>query len=442
MTDPRAPHLLYVAWGYPPSRGGGVYRALATPNLFARAGWRVTVLTVTRETFEFSTGIDASLEERIDSSIRVERIPFDVPRYQLDLRRWSRWRAAFPELWNTWVVWRDRRGFPEPTYGAWEDDLRAAARRLHADEPVDLVIATANPNVDFAAADELGALGVPYVLDYRDAWQLDVFTGRRLAPRGGRVDVLETRLIDRAREIWFVNEPIRRWHQAEHPAAAERMHVVANGFDAELADFSPTVRPDRNAGITMGYIGTISARVPLEELLAGWRIARAKDPLLATSELALHGYLDYFGAPNERWLAVLDRYRDDGVSFRGPVAKAAIAETYAGFDALVLALGTGVYVTSGKVFEYCATGLPVVSVHDPGNAASDVLREHPSWFPVDSLDPERIAEALIAGAHASAAQTAQDRLAVQRWAAGYERAAQLTPRIAALTSTATIGDAA
>ena len=47
----RRPHLLYVAWGYPPCRGGGVYRALATPNAFAEAGWDVTVLTVDRETF-------------------------------------------------------------------------------------------------------------------------------------------------------------------------------------------------------------------------------------------------------------------------------------------------------------------------------------------------------------------------------------------------------
>jgi len=89
-------------------------------------------------------------------------------------------------------------------------------------------------------------------------------------------------------------------------------------------------------------------------------------------------------------------------------------------------------VTSGKVYEYCATGLPVVSVHDPGNAASDVLREHPDWHPVASLKVDDIAKALIAGAHGSVAQTEADRLATQQWAAGYERVAQLSPRIASL----------
>ena len=49
--DGGRPRLLYVAWGFPPCRGSGVYRALATANAFAAGGWDVTVLTVEREVF-------------------------------------------------------------------------------------------------------------------------------------------------------------------------------------------------------------------------------------------------------------------------------------------------------------------------------------------------------------------------------------------------------
>ena len=61
----------------------------------------------------------------------------------------------------------------------------------------------------------------------------------------------------------------------------------------------------------------------------------------------------------------------------------------------------GRYVTSGKVFEYAASALPIVSVHDPGNAASDVLRDYPLWFPVADLEPESIAAAVEAAADAA-----------------------------------------
>lgn len=432
MAD-TAPHLLYVAWGYPPGRGGGVYRALATPNAFARAGWRVTVLTVERETFLHTTGGDLELEAAIDERIRIVRVPFDVPSYQVDLGRWSRWRARFPELWNVWKIWRDRGAFPEKVYGPWRPVIEREALRIHAENPVDLTIATANPHVDFAAAFALReAAGVPYVMDYRDAWQLDVFSGRRLSAPGSAVDRWEHRLIESAAEVWFVNEPIRAWHQQVYPAQAERMHVVANGFDAELAGFADAVRPGRDAGLTLGYIGTMSAQVPLPNLLDGWRLARERDPLLAASTLEFWGHLGHAGAPNPRWVALFEERAGDGVSYRGPVSKTQLAPVYGSFDALVLMLGTGTYVTSGKVYEYCATGLPVISVHDPCNAATDVLREHPAWAATTDLSPAAIADALIAGAALSRAQTPSSRGAVQAWAHRYERQQQLEPRMAAL----------
>ena len=97
MTD--RPHLLYVAWGFPPCRGGGVYRALATANRFAALGWKVTVLTADRDTFFRFTGADLTLEERVDPSVEVVRVPFEWPILEADLRRWSKRRAANPKLW-------------------------------------------------------------------------------------------------------------------------------------------------------------------------------------------------------------------------------------------------------------------------------------------------------------------------------------------------------
>jgi glycosyltransferase involved in cell wall biosynthesis len=260
VTTSNSPHLLYVAWGYPPCRGGGVYRALATANAFAENGWRVTVLTANRETFTMGTGIDSTLEAQIHPSIAVVRVPFTSGAYQTDIREWSPLRAYAPELWNGYRALKDRRSFPEATYGGWRTPLEEAALRIHRANPVDLTIGTANPHVDFAPGHRLHRdFGVPYIIDYRDAWQLDVFSGKRLSAPGSAVDRWEHDLVENAHEIWFVNEPIRAWHAEYYPKQAERMHVVANGYDATMTQFSPEVRPDREAGIVLGYIGTISS---------------------------------------------------------------------------------------------------------------------------------------------------------------------------------------
>ncbi|WP_022888313.1 glycosyltransferase [Agromyces italicus] len=431
MSD--RPHLLYTAWSFPPSRAGGVYRALATVNAFAEAGWDVTVLTVPRRLLEESTGTDELLEARIHPGVDVVRIDADVPAFQNDISTWPRRRARHAEVWKLMDLWRDMIRFPEPNYGRWRPELERAAERVHRAHPVDLAIGTANPHVDFIPGWFLHRrFGVAHVMDYRDAWQLDVFSGRKQITAIPAVGRWERRLMATAAEVWFVNDAIREWHVAQHPGLADRMRVVANGYDEYDAPLGVPVRDEREEGLVFGYIGTISSKVPLVPLLEGWRLARESNPDLAGSRLAVYGYLGHFGAANVEFAEALDRARMHGVTFEGPVSKAMIGETYRSLDAVVLALGTGRYVTSGKVFEYAATGMPVVSVHDPSNAATEVLRESPASVATRSLSPQDIAEAISAAARLALSQTASQRAEAQAWATQFERSRQLTPRIAAL----------
>ncbi len=434
----RRPHLLYVAWGYPPCRGGGVYRALATPNAFAAAGWDVTVLTVERETFLRYTGSDEALEALIDPSITIVRTPFVWDALETDVRTWSWLRAHAPRVWGRYRKYRDRyRRFPEIGYAGWRSDLESAASKIHADKPVDLTIASANPATAWLAAWHLHrTAGVPYVLDQRDGWTLDVFSGDRVHSESSRIGKWEAKLLTEAREVWFVNEPIRAWYAREYPALTERMHVVMNGWDAELAPSSapPTVaqRP-----LTFGYIGTISRMVPLAEFVAGWEKAREDDEVVAGASSVLRGYLGFYATPNPMQMRMVAAAEKSDVRFDGPVSKTEIASVYNGFDVLLLILGSGLYVTSGKVFEYLATGLPVVSVHEPSNAATDVLRGYPLWFPTASLSPDDIADALTKAAHAALTADVATRIAAREFGEQFRRDRQLDPRVAALTASVT-----
>jgi glycosyltransferase involved in cell wall biosynthesis len=429
---------LYVAWGYPPCRSGGVYRALATPNAFAAAGWDVTVLTVERGVFERYTGTDDALEALVDPSITVVRTPFVWDALETDVRKWSWLRAHAPRLWGRYRKRADKaRRFPDLGYAGWRRDLEAAAGRIHAEKPVDLVVATANPATAWLAAWHLHrTAGVPYVLDQRDGWTLDVFSGERVHSRTSRIGKWETRLLAEAREVWLVNEPIRAWHAREYPEIADRFHVVMNGWDAELAPATvprgPAQRP-----LTFGYIGTISRMVPLAEFVAGWEKAREDDELVAEARCVLRGYLGHYATPNPMQMRMVAAAEKSAVSFDGPVSKTDIASVYSGFDVLLLILGSGLYVTSGKVFEYLATGLPVVSVHDPTNAATDVMRGYPLWFPAASLAADDIADALAKAAHAALTADDATRAAAHEFGEQFRRDRQLDPRVAALTASVT-----
>ncbi len=411
-----------------------MYRALATANAFVREGWQVTVLTATRDTFERLTGSDPEAEKSIDPRIDIVRVPFDPERGETDLSRWSRWRLYSPLLWNflRWI--RARAIFPENSYANWLFPLVAAAERIHQDKPVSLVIGSANPNVDFMPGDRLYRRhGIPYVMDHRDAWNLDVYTGKRLASRRSRSGRLERRLISHATEAWFVNKPIRDWHADQYPARAANYHVVANGFDPNFLDATRTRPPDAETGLTFGYLGTIYGPIPLRQTLEGWRLARGRSPLLRNASLVFRGRLGHFAEPDAAAAALLEEFKGDGVSYGGPISKTHITELYRSFDALLLIISRSKYVTSGKVFEYAATGLPIAALHHPETAATDILKGHPAWFPVRDLTPDEISGVLIATGERAASMTPDDFRKSQAWAKHLARDEQLAPRIAALT---------
>jgi glycosyltransferase involved in cell wall biosynthesis len=210
------------------------------------------------------------------------------------------------------------------------------------------------------------------------------------------------------------------------------MHVVMNGYDRDLPEDLVRV-PDPARPLRFGYLGTMTHVVPLAEFVAGWRRGRAVSPQVAEASAQLHGYLGYYATPDAGLAAIVDGAADAAVDYRGPVSKTDVAATYAGFDVLLFLLGGGAYVTSGKVFEYMSTGLPIVSVTTPGCAAGEVLAGYPRWHPAADLSPDAVAAALAAAADDARAGDAPARAAAAReHARGYRRDRLLAPRIVAL----------
>jgi glycosyltransferase involved in cell wall biosynthesis len=425
------PHVLYVAWGFPPQTGGGVYRTLATANLLVAAGFDVTVLTAVREAFPGFTGADPTLEPLIDPRIDVIRLPFSRPLFDREIRNWPLERAVDPSAWSAHYRDHERDDFPEPHFGPWYSTVVTAAEDVHRKHAVDLVIGSANPHVDLAPGHRLHELaGVPYVIDHRDAWRLDVYTGAEVGTEDPRIAALETAYVSSAHEIWFVNEPIRRWHQELYPDSADRMRVVENGYDAAFApDPVLTAPSDADKPLTFTYIGTIGDRVPIPEAIEGWIAARESVPGLADANVDIWGPVSSSKSDKATLLTAAEAY---GVHARGPVQKADVRGVYAASDVLLLILSRGRFVTSGKVYEYMASALPIVSVHEPGNGAADVLRGYPLWFQAADLTPASIADAIAQGA--AAARTADDetRRRCADYAATYERSRQLGAPISEL----------
>ncbi|MFN8125110.1 MAG: hypothetical protein U0R64_01170 [Candidatus Nanopelagicales bacterium] len=421
-------HVLYLAIGFPPAAKSCAYRMRATACAFVERGWSVTAVSLADESWEREMGLDPSLLTGLPRA--VERVGLPLARYDManDIRGFSRDQALHHEDWLAEQEALDRATFPEAIFGRWLDPLQRALTDEHRRRPADLVLVSPAPYVGVGAASRFCAdHDVPLAIDYRDAWSLDVISGDEAFTRDSAEGRWETEALGRATQVWFVNDAIRGFYQQRYPEFADRMITVPNGFDQDPGN---QVVARAHQPLRFGYLGTITLSVEqLTTVLRGWRLARDASPLLAGATLEFRGHVATGNVGAGRRQRAIERFADDGVSYGGPVLREDVAEVYGGWDGLVLALVGSEYVTSGKVYEYAATGLPIVSAHDPRSAAAAVLADYPRWFPNRSLTPPDIAAAFIAAAENAGADPGPARQAAQR----FDRARITADAVAGLT---------
>lgn len=442
MSPSRRPRVLYLAFYFPPSRASGVYRARATANHLAADDWDVTVFASPLRFLHEAVGsVDEKLIEAIDPRVRVERPWLSHFLWNSDIRRFSRFRRHLPLVASS-LYESTQKIFPEH-YSSWALASVAKALKMHARNRFDVVVATGNPFASFAAAWLFHRLtGVPYVLDYRDAWTLDLFKDEPAFPKGHPAWAWERRVLGRASTIIFVNEALRHWHMKRYPADAAKMMVVPNGWDPDVLETAAGTLAERKSThpLRFSYVGTMTAVQPVKEMVEAFRRARSH-PLLADAEFNLYGHLGFFREGHRMLSQLLEidpdnrvRGDDSGIHYRGPISKTEVAHAYAESDVLVFLAAGARYVTSGKIFEYMAQGRPIVSVHAPGIAAAEVLRDYPLWFNADSLEPDDIAQMMIAAGKAAEDLTPEQRAAAIRHAEQYARDRVLVPFEARLRS--------
>jgi glycosyltransferase involved in cell wall biosynthesis len=340
---------------------------------------------------------------------------------------------------KAWAAGEERRHFelfPEFRFGGWRPVLERALLELHRRDPADLLVTTCAPYVNLAATWRLWEdHRVPYVVDFRDGWSIDVIGGRSAFPRASIAGRWEAQLLDAAIAVWCVNDPIAEHYRQRYPHLAERIAVVRNGWDAASL---PTVTrtPDPEAGLRFGYLGTLTVQAArFTAVLDAWRKARAEDPVLANATFDVRGHVGAGSAREDNsYMEILGAAHADGVRFGGPVTKAEVAQVYADWDIIVLMLNGGRFITSGKVYEALATGLPVLSAHEVDHDASTVLAGSPMWTGAVGFDSDLLARSFSAAAQLALRATPADRAAARAAAERYARGVQLEPAIRHVTS--------
>lgn len=322
----------------------------------ARLGWKVTVVTPDGD--GESCGRDRAVADDDCRRDGIRRVPAGRR-----VSRPARTPLQAPGLWirylQWWAVGRVLRRIHVGLDECWLPSCLAAVRRFQAGE-FDVVLATGSPFSTFVAARRAARrLRIPYVLDYRDPWSMNIclprWSSRLVRP-------LERLIAVEAAATVMVSPSLARGHQ-ETFGLSSPPAVVTNGYDPEsLADVRPTVFDDF-AVVYGGSFYTGQREIgPLVKAIR--RAADLADS--GTPAIRLH----YYGGDGAH---VMESAREHGagglVSCHGRVPRAQLlsATKGAGVAAVIVSIhdqsGSAERgIITGKLFEPLGLGTPVLLV--------------------------------------------------------------------------------
>lgn len=438
------PTVLIFTYEFPPSGGGGVQRCAKFARYLPDFGWTPVVVTSSPipgkprddSLLEGVAGLSVARLRPLRVSALVARAVGPAKRAGAALRDARRTppttRAGADPRRATGTPARPRQSgsarlarlvsFDD---AAWWSPLAArAGASLGRTHSVSAVVASGPPfSVTVAGARTARRLGVPLVVDLRDAWRDSSTIWYPLAAARRHALAVERRVLAAADVVLAVTAPIR--DEAEQLGARD-VRILPNGFDP--SDITAAWSPRDDSTLRLTFMGRIYANHA-----EPWDLIRALGELRRTRP-DVDVRLEFIGnVPDAVTAAAQAHGVGDAVDCPGYLPHAAALERVAAADVgvLLIAEGPGAKASmTGKLFEYLAMGLPTLVLGPPdGEAAALVAALDAGWaeHPHDVAAIARRLATLAAAKADGSLRTRAQRPGLER----YERR-RLTGELAAI----------
>jgi glycosyltransferase involved in cell wall biosynthesis len=373
-------HLLLVSYYYPPLGGSGVFRPLRWSKYLPRAGWDVTVLTVTDRVRVLH---DPSLAGEVPDEVRVHRTLTAEPRLGLLALRKAGLGAVSRRLEPLFMLPDEQRG--------WVPFAVRAARRLLRERRVDAVATTAAPySAHLVGLALRRAGGPPWLADFRDEWTTNPYLRDAYPTRWHRERnrAMERAVLRRADRVVCVSEPWLAALRNQVPTAApQKFRVLENGYDGAHFPEPPPPPPRRFRIVYTGmFYGHRSPRAFLEALgrcLADGSIPRDEVEVLLVGHT---GFTAELGDVPAEIVQVVEQR---------PYAEVVDLLREAAVLLLVIPRAGGPGNHTGKLFPYLAAGRPILALAPEPNVAAEIVRGSASGVVAPPDDPSAIARTLV-----------------------------------------------
>ena len=368
--------VLIITYYWPPSGGSGVQRWLKFAKYLPEAGWEPVIFTPENPDFDLK---DETLLKEISPNLEVIRFPIWEP-YQLFAkvkkqgkshpgRILEQQKKGFLEKVAIWL--RANLLVPDPRV-FWVKPSVQFLDQLLQEGQFQAIITTGPPHSLHLIGQQLKQKhGIPWLADFRDPWSqwefLDTLPMLSFIRR--RHEALERKVLQQADVVVTISPTFQRDLQK---LSGRKIDLITNGYDpADIpTGFHP--RPKLDNRLHLVYTGIIDAiRNPLPLMQA------LKAEFEVGGEEVSWTFVGKVSEQVQQQVEA-DSWLQAHIHFAGYVPHHQVFEFYAHTDALVLILTDTKNAKGnipGKLFEYLATGLPVLALGDPQGDSASLLSQ-------------------------------------------------------------------
>ena len=393
--------VLILTYYWPPAGGPGVQRWLKFVKNLPALGWEPHVLTVRNGTY---SATDEQLTAEVPGNVHVYKTKSRDPFRLYTLLKGKKDRSVPVALINIdrkrsavdRIAMYIRSNFfiPDARKG-WIPFAVKEALRIIREEQIDLLVSTGPPHSTHLAGLRIKKeCGITWLADLRDPWTSVYYND--MLPRTARTRRIdkgyEDRVLMHADAVTVVSRGMKEEFADRNP----HVEVVMNGFDPD--DMPPAVQDIPADKFRLTYTGNFKPNQHVPVLWDALIELLEEDTAFAT-DFILHfvGNVDdrvaeYFNVHGMRHHLQLTGYVPHSL------ATAALTDS-ALLLFVVPSSRNNKLIITGKLFEYLASGRPILSVGPTGGDAAAVLGDTGRDGMIDYNDKENMKQCLLRHYH-------------------------------------------
>jgi glycosyltransferase involved in cell wall biosynthesis len=367
--------VLIITYYWPPSGGAGVQRWLRFSKYMPQLGWEPVILTIDPE-YATYPALDSSLEKDVPQGIEVYRTKatdwFSI--YDSDKSKIP--SSGFAKTNDNSLkekLFRFLRGnffIPDPRKGWNKYAFRKACEIIEA-SGIKHVITTSPPHSTQLIGLKIKNKypGIKWIADLRDPWT-DIYYYKQFYPTfiSKKIDSLyERRVLKKADRIITVGPSLKTAFASKIKFNEDKIEVVTNGYDEDDFKGIEIKNPSR---FTITYVGTLSDKYPLDGILGA---------LIKIKINEIDFLLRFVGTvPENIRETIVSEISPDSIEFI-PYTHHDEAITYMINSSMLLLVipehKNNKNIITGKIFEYIASGKPVLCLGPEDGDAAAILRQ-------------------------------------------------------------------